>query len=213
MYETRTERCPIETYKIYSSKRPDDYCQPDHPFYLATNTVIRNPSKEQTWFLRGPVGKNKLNNLMKTMAEKAGLTELQQGKKITNTSVRKTLCQKLLEANVPDTQAIHITGHKNAASLNNYRRLNNQQQANLSNMLANKPPELPVTSTSQITAENPSWSLSQTTCSNVRNQATKNKEQPQFFPHSTIYGGTFNITINTGRKRRFSSSESENDSQ
>ena len=72
------------------------------------------------WFLRAPVGRNKLNNLMKLMAKEAELPDLEI-KRITNTSVRKHLCQKLLDNNIPDTQAVHITGHKNPSSLNNYR--------------------------------------------------------------------------------------------
>ena len=60
-----------------------------------------------------------LKNFTKTMAATAGLKDIESGKKTTNTSVRKTLCQKLLEANVPDTQAIHIAGHKNASSDSN----------------------------------------------------------------------------------------------
>ena len=74
---------------------------------------------------------------MSTMAKKADLPEVSEGKRLTNTSIRKRLCQKLLTANVPDTQAIHITGHKNSDSLNNYRKLNNHQQRNISNILAN----------------------------------------------------------------------------
>ena len=50
------------------------------------------------------------------MAKEAELPDLKT-KRITNTSV----CQKLLDNNIPDTQAVHITGHKNPSSLNNYR--------------------------------------------------------------------------------------------
>ena len=48
------------------------------------------------------------------MATRANLPELENGKRLTNTSVRKALCQKLSNANVPDTLAIHVTGHKMA---------------------------------------------------------------------------------------------------
>ena len=64
--------------------------------------------------------RNKMNSLMKDMTKEANLPDLQT-KRITNTSVRKHLCQKLLDNNIPDAQAVHITGHKNLSSLNNYR--------------------------------------------------------------------------------------------
>jgi len=82
---------------------------------------------------------------------KAQLPELQFGKKLTNTSARKRLCQKLLQSNVPDTQAVLVTGHKNPASLNNYRVLTNNQQRNISNLLSNTGPSVPSpSSTTQI---------------------------------------------------------------
>jgi hypothetical protein len=56
---------------------------------------------------------------MKSMVKEAGV-EI-HGKRLTNTSVRKHLCQKLMDNNVPDNHAIHITGNKNPGSLNNYR--------------------------------------------------------------------------------------------
>ena len=58
-----------------------------------------------------PLVRNKMNSLMKDMAKEANLPDLQT-KRITNTSVRKHLCQKLLDNNIPNAQAVHITGHK-----------------------------------------------------------------------------------------------------
>ena len=75
-----------------------------------------------------------LEFLIKSMAEKAGLPELNQGKRLTNTSVRKRLCQNLLLSNVPDTVAVHVTGHSNPNSLNNYRTLTPLQQKAISNI-------------------------------------------------------------------------------
>ena len=42
---------------------------------------------------------------------------IQSDKRLTNTSVRKHVCQKLMENQVPDIQAVQITGHKNPNSL------------------------------------------------------------------------------------------------
>ena len=69
------------------------------------------------------------------MATKSNLPDLPY-MRITNTSVRKHLCQKLLDNNVPDTQAIHITGHKNQESLNNHRNMLNKQQQQVSTFLS-----------------------------------------------------------------------------
>ncbi|WAR27330.1 LOW QUALITY PROTEIN: hypothetical protein MAR_013034 [Mya arenaria] len=105
----------------------------DHPFYLAVVTNKVNPADHEQWFVAAPIGRNKLDSIMKTMAERAELPALMNGKRLTNTSARKRLCQKLLQSNVPDTQAILITGHKNEGYLNNYRVLPNDQRQSISN--------------------------------------------------------------------------------
>ena len=111
MYATTDgSRCPIATYVFYRSMRPQDYSDPDDPFYLAVVTNNKHPRTDEKWFLRGPIGKNKIESLMKNMAKNAGLPE---DRKITNTSVRKTLVQKMTDNNVPNSLQVYVTGHKN----------------------------------------------------------------------------------------------------
>ena len=96
---------------------------------------MRVPADDQQWFLRGLAGVHKLNKLMKIMAERSKQLN-PASKRITNTSVRKYLCQKLVENNFPDTMAVHVTGHKNPNSLNNYRALNSNQKCAMSTLLS-----------------------------------------------------------------------------
>jgi hypothetical protein len=56
-------------------------------------------------------------------------------KRLTNSSVRKHLCQKLVDKNVPGEHAIHITGHKHLSSLNKYRTLNENRKKEISQIL------------------------------------------------------------------------------
>ena len=130
-----SERCPVMLYKKYADKRPELMSQNDSPFYLATITNKSMLTENERWFLSQPIGVNKLNGLLKTMALRAHLPDLPY-MRITNTSVRKHLCQKLLDCNIPDTHAIHITGHKNPQSLNNYRKLSNKQKQHVSTLLS-----------------------------------------------------------------------------
>ena len=73
---------------------------------------------------------------MNTMKVKAGL----EGKKLTNTSSRKYLVQKLKENNVPPTDIMQITGHKNVQSINNYSHMSNKQQEACSTYLSDQRP-------------------------------------------------------------------------
>lgn len=205
MYATpdNKARCPVETYKVYSDLRPECYSEDNHPFYLATVTNNDNPNKHARWFLRGAIGKHKLENIMKTMVKKCQLPGM-ESKRLTNTSVRKHLCQKLLENNVPDTQAVHITGHKNAQSLNNYRSLSNQQKQKMSAILSNRPMEPRTPQEHSVNVpQNCQKSMSPTCYTNNNNEMHNSMSlctNPEntirsIFSGSSIYGGTFNISI------------------
>ena len=61
---------------------------------------------------QAPVGVNKVNTLMKTMAQKAGLRP-----NFKTHSGRKTMIQTLVNNDVPPTDILQPSGHKNAQSL------------------------------------------------------------------------------------------------
>ncbi|KAH3777473.1 hypothetical protein DPMN_178920 [Dreissena polymorpha] len=64
--------------------------------------------------MRKQLGVNKLGQMLKAMAKDAVFPE---HKRITNNSVRKFLVQKLRNANIPPTETMAITGHKNVQSI------------------------------------------------------------------------------------------------
>ena len=65
------------------------------------------------------------------MAKAAGLKSVNK----TNHSARKTGIKKLLHADIPPTDVMQISGHKNVQSLNSYSVISNEQQKNLSRIL------------------------------------------------------------------------------
>ena len=81
-------RDPVAVYKIYSKKRPDAMNKPDAPYYLGIN-YTKSPSSNKLWFKSSAMAQNKLNSLMKTKAEKGGLSS----KRLTNHSARKRMIQ------------------------------------------------------------------------------------------------------------------------
>ena len=52
-------RYPVAIYTIYAVKRSIDFCKPEHPFYLATNTQQQTMSVDDHWYIRQAVGVNK----------------------------------------------------------------------------------------------------------------------------------------------------------
>lgn len=85
------------------------------------NTRPEGPKAGDVWFKNQPIGINTLSKLMPKMATAANLTG--SGKRFTNHSARKTLVQKLSDENVPPTQIMQVTGHRNLQSVTNYSHL------------------------------------------------------------------------------------------
>ncbi|CAC5385929.1 unnamed protein product [Mytilus coruscus] len=127
-------RCPVNAFKQYIRRRPEDALTPDCRFYLSIKRIIQPDASEnakQTWFTMQPLGKNTLGDLAKKMFMKGGLT----GRKV-NHSVRKTTVSSLLHSNVEATTVMQLTGHKNVASVNEYSSASLQQQQTMSNILS-----------------------------------------------------------------------------
>ena len=97
------DRDPVHVYKMYKEKRQPSMLEPDSSFYLPVNyckTETHSSLEGKNWFKAQPMGVNKLNNIMKDMAQAAGIS----GK--TNHSPRKTLVPKLQDSGVPPKQII-----------------------------------------------------------------------------------------------------------
>ena len=125
-----SNQCPVLTYKHYRDHRPPSCCEPDSRFYL---TPLQKP-KDSVWFAAAPMGKNSICNIAKKMALDAGLQE----KNKTNHSARKTTVQTLLHANVPPTDVVQLTGHRNTQSLNSYSHMSAVQQKSVSHLLSKR---------------------------------------------------------------------------
>ena len=138
------------------------------------------------------MGLNKLNSVMKTMADKVGFDEK---RRLTNYSARKTMTQKLNDNNIPPTH-IKLSGHRSVQSVNNYSTVLSEQQKNMSLILSGN-------TTSTSIEKRPVSSLRSgvaTEC--CESSFMKNSSLPAAGPFSgaVFHGGPFNITINTVNK-------------
>ena len=174
MFSTGGERDPVAVYKIYREKRPENMLSDDAPFYLAVNHTRKKESTRK-WFKSAPVGSNKLNTMMKTMASKANLNK----ERLTNQSARKHMIQKLNDHEIPPTHIMQLSGHRNVQSITNYSSLNLNQQKNMPGILSR-------TSQTQMT-----------TSTGANNVASTSKTPMNFFEGAAISGGHISISINT----------------
>ena len=98
-----SERDLIAVYKLYAKTRPSEMSQDNAPFYVAVNTC-KNHDYSKPWFKKSAVGLNKLNSLLKTMAEKTGLEP-----NVKNHSGRKIMIQTLTNNGIPATDIIQLS--------------------------------------------------------------------------------------------------------
>ena len=104
------ERNPVFVYK-FIARKDQTHCWSPRPLSILVSTI--------QWILvdASAMGANKLNSLMKNMANKVGLDEK---RRLTNHSAGKTMMQKINESNVPPTHIIQLSGHCDTQSVNNY---------------------------------------------------------------------------------------------
>ena len=92
----------VAVYKLYAKKRTSEMYHDNAPFYVAVNTC-KNHDYSKPWFKKSAVGLNKLNSLLQTMAEKAGLEPNAK-----NHSGRKTMIQTLTNNENPGTHIMQL---------------------------------------------------------------------------------------------------------
>ena len=178
-----SEKDPVLVYKLYAQKRPEKMKEDDSTFYFAVNNNLKTESLQtKEWFKVGPVGINKLNSLVKTMAQKAGINN----KRLRNHSGRKTMIQTLSENDIPPTHITQLSGHKNLKSIENYSKILTKQQMQMSKVL-NSVVAGTATKTSSTETANPAISPS----------TSESQHSMAFFSGAVIQGGNFSININT----------------
>ena len=178
----QTERDPVAVYKFFARKRPEEMNQDNAPFYLAVNNGLKADSlARKSWFKSGAVGVNKLNGLMKTMVQKAGI----ENDRLRNHSGRKTMIQTLSENDIPPTQIAQLSGHRNLKSIENYSTVSTKQQMHMSKVL------------SSVVAGTPASSSSETACPSSSDSQNTGKQSMALFSGAVIQGGNFSIHINT----------------
>ena len=210
-------RCAIKHYKKYASSRSTKMCQPDSPFYLTVRPTPGIKDDKVVWYKDIAMGEKLLQNIVKDLCKGANIIG-----KFTNHSVRKTMCTNLMQAGVPPTMIMQLSGHKNVQSINNYAKASKDQQQAMCNILQNP--------TKRVTSENfnlpqqgmqdseanssrmIAYPSSNDTVSNqliqtgrpglsISNALAAQKSQGYIrstapFAGAQISGGTFNLTIN-----------------
>ena len=165
--------------------------KPDAPYYLGINCT-KSPLSNRLWFKSSAMGQNRLNGLMKTMAEKGGLSS----KRLTNHSARKRMIQKLNDSDIPPSHIMQLSGNRNVQSINNYSHISQQQQKNMSRILSATSTEPAAKLHRALATESEAETLS---CS-FQSSSSPTMPEASAFSGAVFHGGRFNISINTANQ-------------
>ncbi|VDI49717.1 Hypothetical predicted protein [Mytilus galloprovincialis] len=225
------DNCPVRLLKLYLSKRPSDLKNdPNSRFYL--RPLVNVNVDTEVWYSHQPLGKNKLGEMMKMMANQAQLS----GRKV-NHSTRKTFASSLLQSERPITEVAQLGGWKSVSTLTHYNTPSIKQQIMASNIIAQTAiPDLNE-DTNSINEHSSNIENADVTCNtavrdenfnindditveryctpsqlhsvNSNTLAVKNRQETNPFNilcGASVTGGTVNINIFSG-KRKFESSQ------
>jgi hypothetical protein len=143
------DRCHVTILDRYFLKVPKS-AKDKEDFYLRPlGTVPTDPMAP--WFSIQPIGRNKLNCMMKTMSIQGGLSVVH-----TNHSLRSYGATKLFQQKVPEKLIQERTGHRSTEALRKYERISEEQKISTSKMLnGTTDPNQPGPSSSTIAMCNP----------------------------------------------------------
>ena len=105
-----SKRCSVQTIKSYLS-----HLNPEVEFLFQrpkAESTRFNPEEDSVWFERKVLGHDTLENMLKTMSQRAGIQPY-----FTNHSLRATTVTVLSSENVETRQIKAVTGHKSDASI------------------------------------------------------------------------------------------------
>ena len=141
---------------------------------------------------------------MKIMSEKAELNK----PRLKNHSGRKTMMQTLVNEEIPPTDIIQLSGHRNLQSVNNYATVSEKQQMKMSRTLSafttgivSKKDAPREKSSCGSSSENNKMLVSQQRTEHTVTSSTCGQQQAlQIFAGATISGGNIHVSINTLNK-------------
>ncbi|CAB4013627.1 PREDICTED: uncharacterized protein LOC107356369 [Paramuricea clavata] len=113
---TKSPRCPVNTIKAYLSHLNHDiavlFQRPRHP------SSRFNPNKAIVWYEKNVLGHNMLNNMMRNMSQRAGISPY-----YTNHSLRATTVTVLSSNNVETQKIKAVTGHRSDTILSQFKQM------------------------------------------------------------------------------------------
>ena len=118
-------RCFVRLFQLYISKLSME-C-PQDSFYFKP---LQKWSSSGVWFSKQPIGHNKFHTMMSTICSAAGI-----GGYKTNHSLRATSATRLYHQGIDEQLIMERTGHHSIEGVRSYKRTDEKQEENISNLL------------------------------------------------------------------------------
>ena len=120
--------CPLESLKLYMSK-----------LNLNNDTFFQRPKRnnfiqnDPIWYENSAVGTNTIGSFMKTISQRASLSQ-----NYTNHGIRATTATALHRAGLDSERISHVTGHRNLDSLKHYIKGPSEDQTEQTSSILHK---------------------------------------------------------------------------
>ena len=113
------DECPVTAVKLYLSKLPGDCLFPKPKTNWGT---------DDGWYCqKEPLGKNRLNDMMRSISERANFKSL-----YTNHCIRSTVVTTLRQKGFSDEDCMAVTGHKSRSSVQRYDKRSSNEKLSFS---------------------------------------------------------------------------------
>ena len=177
-HESSSSKCHVKILDKYLQVLPPDASSND-VFYLKPLKSVPLDS-DAPWFSSVPIGKNKLNGLLKEMCAEAGITG-----NFTNHSLRAYGATTLFQSGVSEKLIQQQTGHRSTDALRQYERTSESQLVEVSNIMSGEQSDEQQHGGKEETSKVSPWSIQ---TQSIHNQSIQSIQTP---PKIVLNGCTF----------------------
>ena len=113
--------CPVRTFMAYQMRKTEAQRDGKQRFFLnVKQSAVRDPKKEEKWYATSPMSSKEIAKLLPNALKEIGIDT--KVERLGNTSLRKSLAENLVKAEVPAVVIQQKAGHASAKSMNSYAK-------------------------------------------------------------------------------------------
>ena len=111
--------CPVRTLMAYQERKTEAQRDGKQRFFLnVKQSAVRDPKKEEKWYATSPMSSKEIAKLLPNALKDIGIDT--KAERLGNTSLRKSMVETLVKAQVPTVVIREKAGHESEKSMSSY---------------------------------------------------------------------------------------------